>query len=106
MALKFFHVVPGLPRTLLLLSNSIFPNHNCPKSKSPKLALQNWMLPLAVFQDWVGAIFTKKRVLTRQIAKGIMRGDADYDSTPATEVLGIDWIDVDTTIKDTVEAYQ
>jgi dihydroflavonol-4-reductase len=77
-----------------------------PKSKSPKLALQNWMLPLAVFQDWVGAIFTKKRVLTRQIAKGIMRGDADYDSTPATEVLGIDWIDVDTTIKDTVEAYQ
>ena len=77
-----------------------------PKSKAPKLALQNWMLPLAVFQDWVGGIFTKKRVLTRQIAKGIMRGDSNYDSTPATEILGIDWIDVDTTIKDTVEAYQ
>ena len=77
-----------------------------PKSKSPKLALQNWMLPLAIFQDWLGSIFTKKRVLTRQIAKGILRGDANYDSSPATEVLGIDWIDVDTTIKDTVEAYQ
>ena len=77
-----------------------------PKSKSPKIALQNWMLPLAVFQDWVSGIFTKKRVLTRQIAKGIMRGDSNYDSTPATEVLGIDWIDVDTTIRDTVEAYQ
>ena len=77
-----------------------------PKSKSPKLALQNWMLPLAIFQDWLGSIFNKKRVLTRQIAKGILRGDANYDSSPATEVLGIDWIDVDTTIKDTVEAYQ
>ena len=68
--------------------------------------LLKWMLPLAIFQDWLGSIFTKKRVLTRQIAKGILRGDANYDSSPATEVLGIDWIDVDTTIKDTVEAYQ
>lgn len=77
-----------------------------PKSKSPKHSLANWLLPVAILQDWVGGLFGKKRVLTREIAKGFMKGDALYDSTPASEILGIDWIDSDTTIKDTVEAYQ
>ena len=77
-----------------------------PKSKAPKLAMPSWMLPIAIFQDWFFGIFTKQRQLTRTVAKSFYKGDANYDSSRASEELGIQWHDVDTCIRDTVEAYQ
>ena len=75
-----------------------------PQTKSPKRALPNRLVPLAVFQDWIGGIFGKPRTLTRRVVKGFFKGDSLYDSSRAENELGLVWKDFDTCIKDTVEA--
>ena len=76
-----------------------------PQSKSPKLALPNVLLPMAVFQDWFGGLFGKKRYLTRAVMKSLKKGDTNYSSEKAERVLGMEWEGFDTCIRDTVDAY-
>jgi dihydroflavonol-4-reductase len=77
-----------------------------PDTKAPKRALPRALLPLAVFQDWVGGLFGRPRYLTRRLAKSLMRGDTLYSSEKAERVLGMTWEDLDTCIQDTVKAFQ
>ena len=77
-----------------------------PETKAPQKALPNVLLPLAVFQDWIGSKISKRdRRLTRDMVRGFFRGDASYDSSKAQNELEMDWIDFDTCVKDTVEAF-
>ena len=77
-----------------------------PETKAPQTALPNVLLPLAVFQDWIGSKISKRdRRLTRDMVRGFFRGDASYDSSKAQNELEMDWIDFDTCVKDTVEAF-
>ena len=39
------------------------------------------------------------------MVRGFFRGDASYDSSKAQNELEMDWIDFDTCVKDTVEAF-
>ncbi len=75
-----------------------------PETKSPKRALPNRLVSLAVLLDWIGGIFGKPRTLTRRVVKGFFKGDSLYDSSRATNDLDLEWSDFDTCIKDTVEA--
>ena len=77
-----------------------------PKSKAPKFALPNLLVPVAVFQDWLGGRFGRQRYLTRAVARNMMGGDTNYSSTKAEVVLGMQWEDLDTCIQDTVDAFQ
>lgn len=76
-----------------------------PTTKSPKFSLPNVLIPVAVFQDWLGGKFGRQRQLTRAIVKNLMNGDTDYSSAKAEEVLGMKWEEFDTCIQDTVDAY-
>ena len=67
-----------------------------PESKSPKLALPNILLPLAVFQDLLWGLFGKQRYLTRSVAKSLGKGDTNYSSEKAERVLGMTWEGFDT----------
>ena len=77
-----------------------------PESKAPKRALPNALVPLAVFQDWVRGLFGAQRYLTRAVARNMMSGDTDYNSTKAEKVLGMTWEPLDVCIQDTVEAFR
>lgn len=76
-----------------------------PDTKSPKIALPNALLPIAVFQDWFGGLLGKQRYLTRAVVKSLKKGDTNYSSEKAERVLGMEWEGFDTCIKDTVDAY-
>lgn len=77
-----------------------------PNTKAPKKAMPQWMLPIAIAQDWFMSLFGNERTLTRQVVKGFMSGDAKYSSAKAEEILGLtDWVDFDTCIKDTAEMF-
>ena len=76
-----------------------------PTTKAPKYGLPNTLVPLAVFQDWLGSKFGRQRYLTRAVAKNMMGGDTNYSSAKAEEVLGMEWEDFDTCIQDTVDVY-
>ena len=76
-----------------------------PSTKAPKYSLPNFLVPLAVFQDWLGGKFGRQRYLTRAVAKNMMGGDTDYSSAKAEEVLGMNWEDFDTCIQDTVDVF-
>ena len=76
-----------------------------PSTKAPKFSLPNMLVPLAVFQDWLGGKFGRQRYLTRAVAKNMMGGDTDYSSAKAEKVLGMTWEDFDTCIQDTVDVY-
>ena len=76
-----------------------------PSTKAPKFGLPNMLVPLAVFQDWLGGKFGRQRYLTRAVAKNMMGGDTDYSSAKAEKVLGMTWEDFDTCIQDTVDVY-
>jgi len=76
-----------------------------PTTKSPRYSLPNVLVPVAVFQDWVGGLFGRQRYLTRAVAKNMMGGDTDYSSAKAENVLGMEWEDFDTCIQDTVDVY-
>ena len=75
-----------------------------PQTKSPKRALPNRLVPLGIFQDWLGGLFGKPRTLTRRVVKGFFKGDSLFDSSRAENELGLEWKEFDTCIKDTVEA--
>jgi nucleoside-diphosphate-sugar epimerase len=77
-----------------------------PKSKAPKLGLPNFLVPVAVLQDWLGGLFGRQRYLTRAVARNMMGGDTHYSSSKAERVLGMQWEDLDTCIQDTVDAFQ
>ncbi len=77
-----------------------------PKSKAPKLGLPNFLVPVAVLQDWLGGLFGRQRYLTRAVARNMMGGDTNYSSSKAERVLGMQWEDLDTCIQDTVDAFQ
>ena len=76
-----------------------------PSTKSPRRALPNILVPVAIFQDWVGGLFGKNRYLTRAVARNLMKGDTNYSSEKAERVLGMQWEDFDTCIQDTVDAF-
>ena len=76
-----------------------------PTTKSPRYSLPNVLVPVAVFQDWVGGLFGRQRYLTRAVAKNMMGGDTDYSSAKAENVLGMEWEDFDTCIQDTVDVF-
>ena len=76
-----------------------------PTTKAPKYSLPNVLVPLAVFQDWLGGKFGRQRYLTRAVAKNMMGGDTDYSSAKAEKVLGLEWEDFDTCIQDTVDVF-
>ena len=76
-----------------------------PTTKAPKHSLPNSLIPLAVFQDWLGGVFGRQRYLTRAVAKNMMGGDTDYSSAKAEKVLGMEWEDFDTCIQDTVDVF-
>ena len=76
-----------------------------PTTKSPRYSLPNTLIPLAVFQDWLGGKFGRQRYLTRAVAKNMMGGDTRYSSAKAENVLGMEWEDFDTCIQDTVDAF-
>ena len=76
-----------------------------PTTKSPRRALPNILVPVAVFQDWLGGLFGKNRYLTRAVARNLMTGDTNYSSEKAERVLGMQWEDFDTCIQDTVDAF-
>ncbi|MEL0331009.1 MAG: NAD-dependent epimerase/dehydratase family protein [Candidatus Poseidoniales archaeon] len=76
-----------------------------PTTKAPKYSLPNALVPLAVFQDWLGGKFGRQRYLTRAVAKNMMGGDTDYSSAKAEKVLGLEWEDFDTCIQDTVDVF-
>ncbi len=76
-----------------------------PSTKAPKYSLPNTLVPLAVFQDWLGGKFGRQRYLTRAVAKNMMGGDTNYSSAKAEKVLGMTWEDFDTCIQDTVDAF-
>lgn len=77
-----------------------------PNSKSPKRALPNFLLPTAVLFDMINGLRGQNRYLTRQVVKSLKSGDAFYSSKKAEEVLGMEWIDFDTAVRDTVEGFQ
>ena len=76
-----------------------------PQTKAPKYGLPNFMIPLAVFQDWLGGKLGRQRYLTRAVARSMMGGDTNYSSAKAENVLGMEWEDFDTCIQDTVDAF-
>ena len=76
-----------------------------PTTKSPKYSLPNFLVPIAVLQDWLGGKFGRQRRLTRAVAKNLIGGDTNYSSTKAEEVLGMEWEEFDTCIQDTVDAF-
>lgn len=76
-----------------------------PTTKAPKYGLPNALVPVAVFQDWLGGKFGRTRYLTRAVAKNMMGGDTNYSSSKAERVLGMEWEDLDTCIQDTVDAF-
>lgn len=76
-----------------------------PTTKAPKFSLPNTLVPLAVFQDWLGSKLGRQRYLTRAVAKNMMGGDTNYSSTKAEKVLGLEWEDFDTCIQDTVDVF-
>ena len=76
-----------------------------PTTKSPRYSLPNVLVPVAVFQDWMGGLFGRQRYLTRAVAKNMMGGDTDYSSAKAENVLGMEWEDFDTCIQDTVDVF-
>ena len=76
-----------------------------PTTKAPKYSLPNFLVPVAVFQDWLGGVFGRQRYLTRAVAKNMMGGDTDYSSAKAENVLGMEWEDFDTCIQDTVDVF-
>ena len=76
-----------------------------PTTKAPKYSLPNTLVPLAVFQDWLGGKFGRQRYLTRAVAKNMMGGDTNYSSAKAEKVLGMVWEDFDTCIQDTVDVF-
>ncbi|MEC8398260.1 MAG: NAD-dependent epimerase/dehydratase family protein [Candidatus Thermoplasmatota archaeon] len=76
-----------------------------PTTKSPRYSLPNTLIPLAVFQDWLGGKFGRQRYLTRAVAKNMMGGDTRYSSAKAENVLGMEWEDFDTCIQDTVDVF-
>jgi len=76
-----------------------------PTTKAPKYSLPNILIPVAVFQDWLGGLFGRQRYLTRAVARNMMGGDTDYSSAKAEKVLGMEWEDFDTCIQDTVDAF-
>lgn len=76
-----------------------------PTTKAPKYSLPNILVPLAVFQDWLGGKFGRQRYLTRAVAKNMMGGDTNYSSAKAEKVLGMTWEDFDTCIQDTVDVF-
>jgi len=77
----------------------LYPNHKVPTRRLP-----NWMVPMAVFQDWFLGLLGSERRLTRKVATSLRSGDAIYDSSKAQRVLGIEWEDFDTCLIDTAEA--
>ncbi|MCH1540636.1 MAG: NAD-dependent epimerase/dehydratase family protein [Candidatus Poseidonia sp.] len=99
-----FILAPHANLTLSMICRKI--RELYPDSKSPKLALPNILLPVAVFQDWVGGLFGKQRYLTRAVVKSLKKGDTNYSSEKAERVLGMKWEGFDTCIKDTVDAYR
>ena len=76
-----------------------------PTTKAPRYSLPNTLVPLAVFQDWLGGKFGRQRYLTRAVAKNMMGGDTNYSSAKAEKVLGMTWEDFDTCIQDTVDVF-
>ena len=77
-----------------------------PESKSPRRALPNFLLPMAVLFDMLNGLRGGRRYLTRRVVKSLSSGDAWYSSKKAEDVLGLTWIDFDTSVKDTIEAFQ
>ena len=76
-----------------------------PQTKSPRYSLPNFLLLVAVFQDWLGGKLGRKRYLTRAVVRNLMGGDTNYSSAKAEKVLGMTWEDFDTCIQDTVDVY-
>ncbi len=76
-----------------------------PTTRAPRYSLPNILVPVAVFQDWLGGLFGRQRYLTRAVARNMMGGDTDYSSAKAEKVLGMKWEDFDTCIQDTVDAF-
>lgn len=76
-----------------------------PSTKAPRFSLPNLLVPVAVFQDWIGGKFGRQRYLTRAVAKNMMGGDTNYSSAKAEKVLGMEWEDFDTCIQDTVDVF-
>ena len=77
-----------------------------PKEKFPKRSLPKWLMPMVIFQDWFGGLFTGKRMVTRALAKSFFVGDAKYSSKKAEDELGIKWTSIEKCIHDTVEAFK
>ncbi|MGY8754834.1 MAG: NAD-dependent epimerase/dehydratase family protein [Candidatus Poseidoniales archaeon] len=77
-----------------------------PKEKFPNRSLPKWLMPMVIFQDWVGGLFTGKRMVTRALAKSFFVGDAKYSSKKAEDELGIKWTSIEKCIHDTVEAFK
>lgn len=77
-----------------------------PDSKAPKRGLPRSLMPMAVLVDWMGGLRGRDRRLTRSVVRGYMRGDADYDSSRAEQVLGMTWRGFDACIEDTVHHFE
>jgi len=110
---RAFEVDQAQGRFILAPHHSLDMAHLCkrirvlyPKSKSPKRALPNFMLPVAVLFDLLNGLRGQNRYLTRQVVKSLRSGDAYYSSKKAEDVLGMEWIDFDTAVRDTVEGFQ
>ena len=77
-----------------------------PKSKAPKRGIPRSMMSLVVLFDWFNGLRGKKRYMTRKTVKGFFRGDSNMSSQKATDVLGMNWISLDDSIKDTVDEFK
>jgi len=76
-----------------------------PETKSPKRAIPVTFMPMFVFFDWMMGLFGAPRRMTRKTVKGFFRGDADFSSQKATDVLEMEWHSFDQCIHDTVREF-
>ena len=77
-----------------------------PESKAPKRGIPRSMMSLVVLFDWFNGLRGKKRYMTRKTVKGFFRGDSNMSSQKATDVLGLNWISLEDSIKDTVDEFK
>lgn len=76
-----------------------------PETKAPTKSMPNWMIPVAVFRDWIMGLFGAERRITRAVVKRFKKGDALYDSSKAERDLGITWKSFDDCVRDTVDEF-
>ena len=77
-----------------------------PDSKAPKRGIPRSMMSLVVLFDWLNGLRGKKRYMTRKTVKGFFRGDSNMSSQKATDVLGMKWISLEDSIKETVDEFK